>query len=54
VCQATSTLESGGKLSQRFGADLSQAGGGVHSGDADLPSKMSLADRRAKHDNVRT
>ena len=51
--QASDTLDTGGRLSQKFGADLSQPGGrNMMSGDADLPSKMPLADRRAKLDNV--
>ena len=53
--QASDTLETGGRLSQKFGADLSQQGHNSKvSGDADLPSKVSLADRRAKVDNVST
>lgn len=52
LVQATSTLDSGGRLSQKFGADLSHTGSNLPSGDADLPSKMSLTDRRAKHDNA--
>ena len=50
--QASGSLETGSRLSQRFGADLSRADQNKFSGDADLPSKLPLADRRAKMDNV--
>ncbi len=50
--QASDTLDTGGRLSQKFGADLSNTDQKKFSGDADLPSKLPLADRRAKVDNV--
>lgn len=50
--QASGAIETGGRLSQKFGADLSRADQNKFSGDADLPSKLPLADRRAKLDNV--
>ena len=50
--QASDALDTGGRLSQKFGADLSRAGDNRVSGDADIPSKAPLADRRAKLDNV--
>lgn len=53
--QASDAIDNGGRLSQKYGADLSQSGGSkILSGDADLPIKAPLADRRAKVDNVRT
>ncbi len=40
------------KLSQKFGADM-EAGGkkGLGSGDADLPRRVDLAERRRQHDS---
>lgn len=53
VFMQASTVETGGGLSQKFGADLSQLRDqNKFSGDADVPAKLSLADRRAKVDNV--
>ena len=56
--QVTTKLDAGftgGRVSQKYGADLSQAApdAGRRSGDADLPAKPALADRRARLDNVR-
>lgn len=49
-------MDGGGRLSQKFGADLAQQNldRGLPSGDAELPSKASLAVRRANVDSVRS
>ena len=43
-----------GNVSQRYGVDLAAANGkaAAASGDADLPLRTSLSDRRARTDSV--
>lgn len=53
--QASGNGDAGfGNVSQKFGIDIRQeTRGNARSGDAELPGKASLAERRAKMDNVR-